>query len=130
MVIKQPNCVFPVYAGSRMIHLKGKVTRHENKDECTLRGSGRKDGPSHPARHLPVGDRIPSIRDISRSMKVSISTALEAYRLLEVRGLVEARPQSGYYVSPPRLMPVTEPQLSRVELKPAEASIARLPGSS
>jgi DNA-binding transcriptional MocR family regulator len=72
------------------------------------------------------GDRIPSIRDISRSMKVSISTALEAYRLLEVRGLVEARPQSGYYVSPPRLMPVTEPQLSRAELKPAEASISEI----
>ncbi|HSD94501.1 MAG TPA: winged helix-turn-helix domain-containing protein, partial [Syntrophales bacterium] len=72
------------------------------------------------------GDRIPSIRDISRSMKVSISTALEAYRLLEVRGLVEARPQSGYYVSPPRLKPVTEPQLSRAELKPAEASISEI----
>jgi len=31
-------------------------------------------------------------------MQVSISTALEAYRLLEDRQLIEARPQSGYYV--------------------------------
>ncbi len=73
-----------------------------------------------------AGDRIPSIRDFSRSMKVSISTALEAYRLLETRGLVEARPQSGYYVSPPRLTPVTEPKLSRTDLKPAEASLTEI----
>jgi DNA-binding transcriptional MocR family regulator len=31
-------------------------------------------------------------------MQVSISTALEAYCLLEDRQLIEARPQSGYYV--------------------------------
>jgi DNA-binding transcriptional MocR family regulator len=73
-----------------------------------------------------TGDRVPSIRDISRSMKVSISTALEAYRLLEVKGLIEARPQSGYYVSPPRLKPVTEPKLSRAEIKPAEASLTEI----
>lgn len=73
-----------------------------------------------------AGDRIPSVRDFSRSMKVSISTALEAYRLLEVKGLIEARPQSGYYVSPPRLSPVTEPRLSRAELRPAEASLSEI----
>ncbi len=72
------------------------------------------------------GDRIPSIRDFSRSMKVSISTALEAYRLLEVKGLIEARPQSGYYVTPPRLKPVMEPKLSRAALKPAEASLTEI----
>ena len=73
-----------------------------------------------------TGDRIPSIRDISRSMKVSISTALEAYRLLEVKGLIEARPQSGYYVSQPLLKPVSEPQLLKRELKPVEASIGEI----
>ncbi len=68
-----------------------------------------------------AGDRIPSIRDISRSMKVSVSTALEAYRLLEIRGLVEARPQSGYYVAPPALRPASEPSVLKKELKPAQA---------
>ncbi len=67
------------------------------------------------------GDRIPSIRDISRSMKVSVSTALEAYRLLEVRGLVEARPQSGYYVAPPALRPASEPSVQKKDLRPAHA---------
>jgi len=82
----------------------------------------------HLIRHgtYKTGDRIPSIRDISRSMKVSVSTALEAYRLLEVRGLIEARPQSGYYVSPPLLKPASEPQLLKGELKPAPASIGEI----
>jgi DNA-binding transcriptional MocR family regulator len=49
-------------------------------------------------RVLRPGDRIPSIRRLSFQMDVSISTVLQAYLLLESRGLIEARPQSGYYV--------------------------------
>ncbi len=44
------------------------------------------------------GDRVPSVRKLSRQLSVSVSTVLEAYRLLEDRYLIEARPQSGYYV--------------------------------
>ena len=47
---------------------------------------------------LRVGQRVPSVRKLSRQMGVSISTVLQAYRLLERRGRIEARPQSGYYV--------------------------------
>src|SRR5512133_1807696 len=47
------------------------------------------------------GDRIPSIRGLSRQLRVSINTVMEAYAQLENRRLVEARPQSGYYVSCP-----------------------------
>ena len=42
------------------------------------------------------GDRLPSVRQLSRQKRISVSTALQAYMLLESRGLVEARPQSGY----------------------------------
>lgn len=45
-----------------------------------------------------AGERIPSIRTISRQMRVSINTAMGAYTRLENDGLIEARPQSGYYV--------------------------------
>jgi DNA-binding transcriptional MocR family regulator len=45
------------------------------------------------------GDRIPSIRELSRQMHVSINTVMEAYAQLENRRLIEARPQSGYYVA-------------------------------
>jgi DNA-binding transcriptional MocR family regulator len=44
------------------------------------------------------GDRLPSVRQLSTQRKVSVSTVLQAYLLLEDRGLIEARPQSGYYV--------------------------------
>ena len=47
---------------------------------------------------LLPGDRIPSIRKMSSQHGVSISTVMEAYYLLENRGLVEARPQSGFYI--------------------------------
>ena len=47
---------------------------------------------------LAPGTRIPSLRQLSRQLSVSLSTVGEAYRVLEDRGLVEARPQSGHYV--------------------------------
>ncbi|MCX5840787.1 MAG: PLP-dependent aminotransferase family protein [Deltaproteobacteria bacterium] len=46
-----------------------------------------------------AGERIPSIRNLSRQMRVSINTVMEAYSNLENVGVIEARPQSGYYVS-------------------------------
>ena len=44
------------------------------------------------------GERIPSIRALSRQLQVSINTVMEAYAHLENMGRVEARPQSCYYV--------------------------------
>ena len=45
-----------------------------------------------------AGERIPSIRALSRQMRVSVNTVMESYGRLENAGLIEARPQSGYYV--------------------------------
>ncbi|OAT78319.1 GntR family transcriptional regulator [Mangrovibacter phragmitis] len=47
------------------------------------------------------GDRLPSIREQTGHSGVSFMTVTHAYQLLESRGLIIARPQSGYYVSPP-----------------------------
>jgi DNA-binding transcriptional MocR family regulator len=44
------------------------------------------------------GDRIPSIRELSRQMHVSVNTVVEAYGRLENACLIEARPHSGHYV--------------------------------
>lgn len=44
------------------------------------------------------GDRVPSVRQASQQHRISITTVLHAYRLLENRGLLESRPQSGYFV--------------------------------
>lgn len=46
------------------------------------------------------GERITSVRELSRQMGVSLATVMAAYSLLENQGLIEARPQSGYYVRP------------------------------
>jgi DNA-binding transcriptional MocR family regulator len=51
------------------------------------------------AGQLRAGERVPSVREASRSRGVSPSTVFEAYYLLEARGLLEARPRSGYFVS-------------------------------
>ncbi|MDD2582368.1 MAG: PLP-dependent aminotransferase family protein [Desulfuromonadaceae bacterium] len=45
-----------------------------------------------------TGDRVPSIRQLSRRFDVSINTVMQAYSMLEDQRLIEARPQSGYYV--------------------------------
>ena len=50
------------------------------------------------AGRLTAGVRLPSIRETARSRDLSINTVLAAYHLLEARGQVEARPQSGYFV--------------------------------
>jgi len=47
---------------------------------------------------LPPGSRLPSVRKTAHSRQLSLNTVVAAYRVLEDRGLVEARPQSGYYV--------------------------------
>lgn len=48
---------------------------------------------------MKIGDKLPSVRTLSKQHDVSVSTILQAYYHLEAKGLVESRPQSGYYVS-------------------------------
>ncbi|CAM2193545.1 Transcriptional regulator, GntR family [Paraburkholderia kururiensis] len=45
-----------------------------------------------------AGERIPSVRQTSQQYRVSIKTVIRAYLQLESRGLIESRPQSGYFV--------------------------------
>jgi DNA-binding transcriptional MocR family regulator len=50
------------------------------------------------SRVFAPGDRLPSIRHLAQQKRLSVSTVLQALRLMEDRGLIEARPQAGYYV--------------------------------
>ena len=50
---------------------------------------------------LGAGARLPSVRQLSHQHGVSMTTALQALRHLEDRGIVQARPKSGYFVQPP-----------------------------
>lgn len=50
------------------------------------------------AGSLRPGDPIPSIRQASAQHRVGNGTVVQAYGVLEARGLIESRPRSGYYV--------------------------------
>lgn len=72
------------------------------------------------------GERLPSVRQMSRQRNISISTVLQAYLLLEDRGLVEARPQSGYYVRRRQAERLPEPEMSLPEKDPRLVSLHEL----
>ncbi|WP_255989433.1 aminotransferase-like domain-containing protein [Chitinolyticbacter albus] len=67
---------------------------------------------------LKAGEKLPSIRKLSAQRHVSLSTVMEAYRSLEDRGLIEARPQSGFYVA--RLPVLRTPGLTQPPREPLE----------
>ncbi len=75
---------------------------------------------------LQPGDRLPSVRKLHQQLGVSISTVLEAYRLLEDGGLIVVRPQSGYYVKQTYRLPPHEPNPSDpcLEVLPIDNSLA------
>lgn len=74
----------------------------------------------------PPGARIPSVRQMSQQQGVSISTVLQAYLLLEDQGLIEARPQSGYYVRRPTERRLPEPDISAPGRDPRHVSLHEL----
>src|SRR3569833_4454641 len=68
------------------------------------------------SRSLRAGDRMPSVRHFSSQQRVSVPTALRAYVTLETRGLIEAKPKSGFYV-----------RAHQAELMPEPAKNSALP---
>jgi DNA-binding transcriptional MocR family regulator len=74
---------------------------------------------------LRPGSRAPSLREVSRQQRTSLTTALQAYRRLEHRGILEARPQSGFYVkTAPVTMPV--PATTRPPTRPIHVAVSGL----
>ena len=73
-----------------------------------------------------AGDRIPSVRRLSERKKVSVSTVLQAYLALEGRGLIESRPQSGYFVRAVALDRSPEPTLTSAEKSPTSIGVCDL----
>jgi DNA-binding transcriptional MocR family regulator len=71
---------------------------------------------------LAAGARVPSLREISRQHRTSLTTAMQAYRLLEDRGLIEARPQSGFYVAKAQRV-LAAPPKSRPSARPTEVTV-------
>lgn len=61
---------------------------------------------------LRAGERLPSVRQACRIHGVSPVTVLQAYYLLEGRGLIEARPKSGYFVKARLGQQLPEPDIT------------------
>ena len=59
---------------------------------------------------LKPGDRAPSLRRVSRQHRVSMSTAIQAYRWLERQGQLEARAKSGFFIRTPFAEKIPEPE--------------------
>ena len=74
---------------------------------------------------LRAGDRLPSVRRLSTQHRVSIATAVQAYRHLENQRLIEARPKSGYFVLG-RTNPLAEPAASRPPAAPRFVGVTQL----
>lgn len=51
------------------------------------------------ARSLEPGDKLPSIRSLAKTLKMSTSTVVEAYERLVAEGVIRSRPGSGFYVA-------------------------------
>ena len=65
----------------------------------------------------PVGSALPGVRRLSEQHGVSVSTAVNACQELEKRGVLEARPRSGFYVRQPAALR-EPPRLSLVSRAP------------
>ncbi len=71
---------------------------------------------------LQSGEKVPSVRQCSAEMGLSMTTVIRGYELLQDQLLIEPRPQSGFYVRAP-FEKSTPPKISQPELTPSEVNL-------
>ncbi len=74
---------------------------------------------------LQTGEKVPSVRQCSAEMGLSISTVIRGYELLQDQMMIEPRPQSGFYVRA-QFERSKPPEISQPEFKPSEVSLDAL----
>ena len=75
---------------------------------------------------LKPGEKVPSVRTASRTFVVSPSTVFQAYYLLEDRGLIQARPRSGYFVREQHSHALAEPDISARLAESTDVDVSEL----
>jgi DNA-binding transcriptional MocR family regulator len=75
---------------------------------------------------LGVGEKLPSLRGLHRKLGVSIGTVYQAYTELESKGLVEARPKSGYYVKSAKVLSLPVPGYVKRSSNPSRVHISAI----
>jgi DNA-binding transcriptional MocR family regulator len=73
---------------------------------------------------LQTGQKLPSLRNLSASLSVSIPTVKQAYIELERQGLILAKPKSGYFLT--QQYTSEQPKKSRLPNKPIAVSRQQL----
>lgn len=73
-----------------------------------------------------AGEKLPSIRKLHDQTGFSITTVYQAYVELEIRGMVEARQRSGYYVKPMLRQILPSPSIKKHHATPQKVSINTL----
>lgn len=75
---------------------------------------------------LAADEKVPSVRNASRTWQVSPSTVFQAYYLLERRGLIQARARSGYYVRANAKGMLAEPDITSKVTDTTEVDVSDL----
>ncbi len=75
---------------------------------------------------LAANQKVPSVRSASATHGVSQSTVFQAYYLLERRGLIDARPRSGYFVRTQAKGVLAEPQIIKAATSATEVDVSEL----
>lgn len=71
-------------------------------------------------------EKIPSLRTTKERYSISLATAVQAYQILEERGVIESRPKSGYFVCNREPDRRYEPDVSRPASTPTPVNVAQL----
>lgn len=75
------------------------------------------------------GEKLPSLRNLSTQLHVSVNTIREAYWRMEDRNIIEAIPQSGYYVRAPWKPAAGNARPDPCAIDPKEESLCRIYGT-
>jgi len=78
---------------------------------------------------LKEGERLPSLRQLSEEMRVSINTVKEAYWRLENQNRIKAVPRSGYYVKKQSVLGPAHVVVDPVQLDPQEITLCQIFGA-
>ncbi|HMG10366.1 MAG TPA: PLP-dependent aminotransferase family protein, partial [Mucilaginibacter sp.] len=78
---------------------------------------------------LSAGQRVPSVRQISKELQVSLATVFQAYHLLEARGLIVSRPRSGYFVNAAAKNTLTQKPAGKYIPLPSQVTLNHMIGN-
>ena len=72
---------------------------------------------------LKPGDKLPSVRKLSKQLDISSATVIHAYSIMESQGFIEAKPRSGFVVSLQPSLNVAQPAKSKPSLLSKKVTI-------